>query len=371
VISRSLGLRPLAVSLISLAAVSCGKKGPPLAPVRIAPVAVTELSARRIGDRVHLRFTLPDKNTDNSTPADVARVDVYALSVEKPADTPKGDEFLEAGARVASVTTKPGETTATAAEVLTDAALEYYVPETPARPAALSATPTATAAVPETPVPVRVYMVVPVGRRNHRGAAASTSVPLAEAPRAPSAPVATYSEKAISLTWVAVDKADAYNVYEVADEGAPVTTPLTPAPQPVASYEAVGVEFGKRRCYRVTSVQLVNKMPVESAPSAIACVTPVDTFAPAPPTGLGAVAGPGTISLIWDAVNTTDLAGYVVLRGTAPGDTLQALTPEPIKETTFRDATVTPGQAYVYAVVAVDRAKNMSAQSARIQETAR
>jgi fibronectin type 3 domain-containing protein len=46
---------------------------------------------------------------------------------------------------------------------------------------------------------------------------------------------------------------------------------------------------------------------------------------------------------------------------------------EPIKETTYRDTTVKPGVRYVYAVVAVDTAspQNVSAQSNRVEETAR
>jgi fibronectin type 3 domain-containing protein len=121
----------------------------------------------------------------------------------------------------------------------------------------------------------------------------------------------------------------------------------------------------------VTAVAIVASRRIESPMSDPACVTPVDTFPPPAPTGVAAVAGPGTISLIWDAVAAGDLAGYVVLRADAPDGTLQALTPEPIKDTTYRDTAVTPGTRYAYVVVAVDRSKNRSAASARIEETAR
>jgi hypothetical protein len=61
------------------------------------------------------------------------------------------------------------------------------------------------------------------------------------------------------------------------------------------------------------------------------------------------------------------------LRGEAPGDTLQPLTPEPVKETRYQDRAIQPGVLYVYAIVAVDRATppNKSAPSNRAQETAR
>ena len=79
------------------------------------------------------------------------------------------------------------------------------------------------------------------------------------------------------------------------------------------------------------------------------------------------------MNLIWDANTEADLGGYLVLRGEAPGDTLQPLTPQPIHETSFRDTTARPGVRYSYAIVAVDRATppNRSALSAKVEETAR
>jgi fibronectin type 3 domain-containing protein len=206
------------------------------------------------------------------------------------------------------------------------------------------------------------------------GIAAGATVTLAPAPPVPATPQVTYSEKEITVAWDSVELTKAYNVYDVtAGAKAPDASaaPLNPTPLPVLKYSDTRMEYGKQRCYAVTSVRAVQTYTVESAPSAPACATPADTFPPAPPKGLAAVAGPGSISLIWDANTESDLAGYVVLRGEATGGTLQALTPEPIHETTFRDATARPGTTYVYAVVAVDNAKNMSAQSAQVQETAR
>ena len=113
-------------------------------------------------------------------------------------------------------------------------------------------------------------------------------------------------------------------------------------------------------------------MDLESDPVPV-CVTPRDTFPPAAPAGLSVVAAEGAINLIWDANSERDLAGYLVLRGEAPGDTLQPLTPAPIDRNQFRDKTAKPGVRYVYAIVAVDKATppNRSATSARVEETAR
>ena len=105
-------------------------------------------------------------------------------------------------------------------------------------------------------------------------------------------------------------------------------------------------------------------------PAPPACETPVDTFPPAPPKELKAISSEGAINLIWDPNPEKDLAGYIVLRGIEPAETLQPITSDPIVEPSFRDA-VLSGVAYVYAVRAVDRAGNTSSPSTRVVETAR
>ena len=112
---------------------------------------------------------------------------------------------------------------------------------------------------------------------------------------------------------------------------------------------------------------------IESNASDPICVTPLDRFPPAAPRGLAAVSGTGVINLIWDPNTEADLGGYLVLRGEAPGDTLQALTPWPIRETRYADRTTRAGVTYFYAVLAVDRATppNQSALSNKVQDTAR
>jgi hypothetical protein len=117
----------------------------------------------------------------------------------------------------------------------------------------------------------------------------------------------------------------------------------------------------------------VQNVAIESAASEPACATPRDIFPPAAPTGLQAVAGPDGVSLSWNANTEADLAGYVVLRGEAPGDTLQPLVSEPIREPNYRDTSVQSGVRYVYAIVAVDKAtpSNISARSERQEVTAR
>ena len=149
----------------------------------------------------------------------------------------------------------------------------------------------------------------------------------------------------------------------------PLNTTLLTAP----GFTDPRVEFGTERCYIVRRVQMAGAIPIESAPSSPACVTPADTFPPTPPKSLALIAAANGVSLIWEANAETDLGGYLVLRGEAPGDTLSPLTPAPISDTSFLDTTVRRGRTYVYEVVAVDQSMppNQSAPSNRVEETIR
>jgi hypothetical protein len=125
-----------------------------------------------------------------------------------------------------------------------------------------------------------------------------------------------------------------------------------------------------KRCYTVRVAERVAGAIIEGDAAPARCETFVDTFAPAAPKGLTAIPSDGAINLIWEPNTEKDLAGYLVLRGTAAAGTLEPITPAPIQETSFKDG-VQPGVAYVYALKAVDKAGNASPLSARVTETAR
>jgi hypothetical protein len=248
-----------------------------------------------------------------------------------------------------------------------------------------SSTPGTTATAPAAPAsafPTRVYLVRGVAKGGRSGAPSTrVAVPLIAPPPPPAALTTAFNETAVAVGWLppVVDSGTTlplkFNVYRAAAmgdaEALAAPAPLNDAPLEATGLEHAGAEPGVEQCFVVRSVETVGGATLESAPSARACVTPRDTFAPAAPKNLSAVAGPGAINLIWDANTEGDLAGYIVLRAQAPGDTLQPLNPQPSRETRYRDTAVTAGARYVYAVVAVDSAGNRSASSARVEETAR
>ena len=106
----------LGIALLLATLAACGKKGPPLAPLHLVPAAVGELTARRSGDDVELRFSLPSANANGPGDIDLARVEVYAITIAQGAVTPPNRDLLVNARVVGTIAVRPppveGETPA-------------------------------------------------------------------------------------------------------------------------------------------------------------------------------------------------------------------------------------------------------------------
>ena len=101
---------------------------------------------------------------------------------------------------------------------------------------------------------------------------------------------------------------------------------------------------------------LKNEVRIESAPSPEVCLTPVDTVALPPPTGLVGVSAGDAILLTWDESPRPDAAGYRIYRGENDDGPFELLNEELLTAPTFRDDTASPGVNYLYYVTAIDDA---------------
>jgi hypothetical protein len=90
-------------------AAGCGKKGPPLPPLRPVPGPVANLTARRVDGHIELRFTIPAANIDRTSPAAVARVEIYARSAPAESPRPVKEQIVLRENLVATVAVKPPE----------------------------------------------------------------------------------------------------------------------------------------------------------------------------------------------------------------------------------------------------------------------
>ncbi len=239
------------------------------------------------------------------------------------------------------------------------------------------------AAPPPPPVPNVSYTasLVTIRWLAARGASRPVQETVGSPPAAapdPTVPAVSLAPPPLASTpAIASAEATTYNIYAytpaprdaVAAEVMP--TPVNVTPLTEFEFADALVAFDVERCYVVRTIAVADGDSVESEASLQTCVVFQDTFPPVAPRSLAAVGASGTVSLIWESNTEDDLAGYLVLRGAARGDTLQPLMTEPLTETTYRDATGSPGVAYTYAVVAVDAATppNVSELSNRVTES--
>src|SRR3954453_9436258 len=92
---------------IALAATSCGRKGPPLAPLHLVPVAPANVSISRVGDEAQIRFDVPAANQNGPTPVAIDRVEVFAATVARGAIRPANRELLTTKYRIGTIPIKP------------------------------------------------------------------------------------------------------------------------------------------------------------------------------------------------------------------------------------------------------------------------
>ncbi len=94
----------------------------------------------------------------------------------------------------------------------------------------------------------------------------------------------------------------------------------------------------------------------------------IDTEAPAAPTGLGAVAGDGSVSLDWNDNGEADLNGYSVYRSTTSGSGY-TLIAGILASSSYTDNTAANGVTYYYVITAEDNSGNESLNSSEASAT--
>jgi len=363
----------------------CGMPGAPLPPSLNLPDRVTDLSAVRTGNDVALTWTMPGKNTDKTLLKGNIQVRVCR------------NQNASEGCTVAStLQLAPGADGAFA----------------DALPAALA-----------TGVPHPLTYFVELDNRKGRTAGLSNGAEVlaGEAPSAIAGLSAEMRRDGILLHWTPAPPDSAPTAVRLVRtlltppaKKPGLRGPLAPPAEPLQQNLLVdaaahtdrtldtGIRFGETYEYRAQRVARITvsgqTLELAGPLSAPLRIEAINTFPPAVPRGLAAVATAGengaapAIDLNWQPNTEPDLAGYIVYRrelgipnerslplGTpaASGETSpsanatwQRISPaQPLVGPSYQDANVLPGRTYAYAVTAIDQDGHESARSAEAEET--
>ena len=181
------------------------------------------------------------------------------------------------------------------------------------------------------------------------------------------------TEKALEVEWAAPSsnvsghqtlRPMAYRVYR-SDSGKPSSF-LLRGEADSSPYFDSDFQFGHHYFYRVRAVVREGGAEAESDDSAVATITPRDTFPPQPPRGLRALSTGTASELVWNPNSETDLAGYNVYRRKGDGAP-ERLNHQLVQTPVFSDSSAKGASGYTYWVTAVDLAGNESQPSAPVE----
>ena len=342
----------------------CGTPGAPLPPSLKLPDLVTNLSAVRTGDQVTLTWKMPRKNTDK-----------LLLKGNTPARVCRKQENMPCAPVPGNLSFQPG-VDATFRETL-PAALASGTPRT---------------------LTYFVELLSPKGRS--AGLSNPARVVAGEAPAPVVGLKAHLRKQGAVLEWTADSVDEAHTVIRLhrtlltppgvvakpKEQGGILEAPKEPVEMSLLADEPGSgrvldktIRFGQTYEYRA---QRVARVGVEGETAELAGplsvpikVDAIDTFPPAIPTGLAAVATGGgsaggpSIDLSWLPVPEADLAGYLVYRREGEGKWQRISPAQAAVGPAFHDADVEPGHTYRYAVTAIDQGGHESALSAEAAET--
>ena len=355
-LSKTISLVPLlALSILS----SCGTPGIPLPPSLDLPKPVTDLHAKRKGDKVYLTWTEPARTTDRQPIRHFGTTRICR----------SGDRPLETCPAIAEVPS--------------------IAPKIPSNINATSQPETYTDILPESALTSPFAdLTYGVEVMNDRGRSAGLSnkvhVPAAHTLPPPGNFAAEVTADGVVLRWVPVARPVEipglhflYRIYRREENSTTETIagelPLDATPN--SRFVDHTFEWEKKYSYHATVITLIgksgSKVQVEGDDTPEAAIFTHDIFPPAVPSGLQAVFssenGKLFVDLIWNPDTESGLAGYNVFRSVDGAPAIK-INSDLVKLPAFRDMNATSGKKYYYSVSAVDVSGNESARSEEANE---
>lgn len=342
--------RILCLSAVIVLLWSCGKKGPLVLEPELLPPALTRLELRQVGHEVELSWKYPALLSDNQTPlqsSQVRGVGVYHLVKPfSPGSFEKKSELL-ARPRAEEITASGDMHTVAIpfkARMLKEKehafAVAYYYGRT--------RSPLGVVEKIATRPPPEAVPNLKIGREG-KVVVLNWSPPRADSEGQPLPALLGYRV----YRRIVAASSSAQNV-PGKDPGAFILANAKPAKGEYFEDGDTGVDGDYE--YRVSS--LLDERS-ESEPSPIVTTSIQDTFPPDPPTNLVTFTAKDHLFITWEAVRDHDLDHYVVFRKSSAEEEFKVLEAS-VSENFYRDRQAVKGQAYTYAVAAVDRKGNQS-----------
>lgn len=312
---------------LTLALAGCGYVGEPMPPALSIPLAVSDLRAVQRGDKLLVDFTIPPRTTEGLEVGELRDVELRAGPGGPP---PFQIDRWAAGARKVDVSQTAGGAVSVAVAVNGFANQEVFLA-------------------------VRAQGA----KKRWSGWSNIVALPVVPPVPVPSQVAAESTAAGVRLTWAGQG---AFRVFRRA-AGEKEFTRIATSDQP--RYVDATAAYGTAYEYAVQATVKSGSAEAESEPSLPTAITPDDKFPPAVPAGLNALAGAGSVQLVWDRDTDSDLAGYFVYRAEGEGPfTRQGAR---VDAPSYSDRTVQSGKRYRYRVSAVDLKGNESAQGPPVE----
>ena len=342
---------------------ACGTPGPPQPPSLHLPQPPTDLTAARIGNEVHLHWSMPKRSTDRVLLKGDQNAHICRSIAKSPCESAGDANYAPLAAadftdHLSTALTSGSPKVITYTVELRNARGRTAGPSNPA----YSASGVALTKPASFHAEIRIDGVVldwqPAPDRSTLIRIERTLIPKPGS-----------SEKAAS-------KPTSASMRQGADVPLVQTLEVPYAAQhdPARAFDkdAAYDQVYRYTAQRVTTLTLDGyKIEIASDPSDAFTLNTRDIFPPIVPSGLIAVASPDehVIDLSWSPNAENDLAGYVVYRREAGSSAAPVrISPEPVATPAFRDANARPGTRYAYSVSAVDQDHNESARSQETEE---
>jgi len=325
----------------------CGKKGPPLPPVRILPRPAQNVHVRQAGGDIVVEATLSLTRTDGTPLGPGATVRILRM----PPTATLRPGMVSARYLVATFQKEAklvGALTGSALQqAVSDGHLVFHDSEALTEPGAAKGG----------------HFMYGIQVVDTGGEKSAVTVPidieLSEAPPTPVRLTVETAEGEVRLRWEPGDpdrKGELYNIYRgTTTDASEPRAPLNSTPTPDHAYADRSFQYGETYRYFVRALAAPPPPLRESPPCAAVEVRPLDIYSPKAPTGLGVAVEGQVIKLYWFPNSEPDLHGYHVYRRQGDG-AWSPLGDVGAAETSFADTTAAPGVRYHYAVTAFDGA---------------